>query len=272
VTAIVRPDESAIRFTYDANGNTTVITTPAGIDHGFGYNRVNLNSAYEAPLGGTTSYRYDRDRRLREVRHPSGKSIEIGYEGGRPASLVTPEAVVGYQYTCDRQLAAASSAGERVSYGYDGPLPTSETFSGTLDQQIGMAYNADLLPSRLTYAGESVDFGYDAGGLLTRAGPFEIFRNADIGLPEAVTGGPLTLARTFNGYGEPVGESFTVNGSTLHSWTVARSDAGRIVARTDSVSGLTAELTYRYDAAGRLTAVARDGVTVEEYRGFRGVG
>jgi YD repeat-containing protein len=49
-TGISRPDGSSIGFTYDKNGNMTVLTNPSTIDHGFGYNKVNLKSSYQTPL------------------------------------------------------------------------------------------------------------------------------------------------------------------------------------------------------------------------------
>jgi uncharacterized protein RhaS with RHS repeats len=60
------------KFTYDKNGNMTVLTNPAVIDHGFGYNSVNRNSAYQTPLSGSYSYAYDKDRRLIQTSFPSG--------------------------------------------------------------------------------------------------------------------------------------------------------------------------------------------------------
>jgi len=53
-----------VTFAYDANGNMTVLARPSGVTHGFGYNRVNLTESYQAPLSGSYSYVYDRDRRL----------------------------------------------------------------------------------------------------------------------------------------------------------------------------------------------------------------
>jgi hypothetical protein len=51
----------------------------------------------------------------------------------------------------------------------------------------------------IMYAGNTVNYIYDNAGLLTGAGNFTITRNAANGLPEAVTGGKLSLSRTFNG-------------------------------------------------------------------------
>jgi uncharacterized protein RhaS with RHS repeats len=62
-----RPDGTSIGFSYDANGNTTVVRTPSAINHGFGYNKVNLNSAYVMPLSGVYRYVYNKDRQLKQI-------------------------------------------------------------------------------------------------------------------------------------------------------------------------------------------------------------
>ena len=59
-------------FTYDTNVNMTVLTNPVDVDHGFGFNTVNLNSSYHPPFAwpakdrivsvGSTSFRHYRQR------------------------------------------------------------------------------------------------------------------------------------------------------------------------------------------------------------------
>ena len=128
---------------------------------------------------------------------------------------------------------------ESITYGYDGPLVTSETRAGTLNQTLSFTYNSDFLVDDFTYAGSLTDYGYDDDGLLTSSGSFSISRNAGNGLPEAVGGGTLSLARSFNGYGEPDGEGFTVDGTDLASWQVGSRDlTGRILTKTETISGV----------------------------------
>jgi YD repeat-containing protein len=80
VTGVGRPDGSSLGFTYDGNGKMTVLTNPSSIQHGFGFNAVNLNNSYQAPISGTYSYVYDRDRRLTEINFPSGSQIRNIYD------------------------------------------------------------------------------------------------------------------------------------------------------------------------------------------------
>ena len=178
----------------------------------------------------------------------------------------TPEGTVEYSYPCSSKLGTATSGGESVAYGYDGPLVTSETFSGTLSATLGYAYNNDFRPSRFTYAGGAVNYTYDADGLLTQSGAFAIGRNASNGLPVSITGGALSISRSFNGYGEITGETFRANGLDSYSRAVSRSDSGRILSRAETIHGSSVETNWTYDELGRLLTASRDGTLVEEYR------
>ena len=69
-----------VQLNYNKNGNMTVLSNPSRIDHGFGYNRVNLNSSYQTPQSGRYRYLYDRARQLLQVDSPSGKQIRNIYD------------------------------------------------------------------------------------------------------------------------------------------------------------------------------------------------
>jgi RHS repeat-associated protein len=264
ITGAFRPDGSSIGFAYDDNGNMTVLTTPSIIDHGFGYNRVNLNDTYQTPISGTYSYVYDRDRRLTQINFPSGFQINNIYSNGRLNQIQTPEGNIDFTYYCDNMVESVSKGSETITYGYDGQLVTSETLSGKLNQTLGYTYNDDFNLTGFTYAGSTTSYGYDNDGLLTSAGAFIVTRNVDNGLPEAVTGGVLNLTRSFNGYGELETQDYTVNSSSLTSWSLARDDAGRITQKQETVDGVTSTYEYTYDPMGRLLTVTKDGGLVEE--------
>jgi len=155
---------------------------------------------------------------------------------------------------------------ESINYGYDGKLVTSEALAGTLSQSLLYTYNNDFKLTGLTYAGATTGFSYDNDGLLTGAGNFAITRNAGNGLPETVTGGALNLALTFNGYGEVEGQNFTISGHNITSWNLIRDDNGRIIQKTETVSGTSSDYIYTYDSMGRLLTVSKDSALVEEYQ------
>ena len=264
MTRIGRPDGSFIGFSYDKNGNMTMLTNSATVDHTFGYNKVNLNSSYTAPLSGSYTYLYDKDRRLIQVNFPSGK--QINYGNGKLEQVQTPEGSIDLTYLCGTKVDSITKGTEAISYGYDGPLVTSEILSGRLNESLSYSYNNDFNLTNFNFAGGTVVYTYDNDGLLTGAGSFTISRNAANGLPELLTGGALSLSRDFNGYGELEGEGFTVGGRGLISWSLTRDNGGRITARTETIEGVTSNYSYTYDPMGRLLTVTKDGILLEEYQ------
>ncbi len=266
VTRIDRPDTTSLWFTYDNNGNMTVLTNPSSIDHGFGFSNVNLNNSYYTPLSGSYSYIYDKDRRLVSKTFPSLKSINYIYDNARLSQVLTPEGNIAYTHYCGSKIASITKGSESMTYGYDGKLTTSEAFAGTLPQSLTYTYNNDFNVAGFSYAGDTESYSYDNDFLLTGAGGFTITRNAANGLPESVSGGALSLSRTFNGYGEADSHNYAVNGVGLTSWSLARNDAGRITEKTETVDGVTSTYVYSYDSVGRLLTITKDGSLAEEYR------
>jgi RHS repeat-associated protein len=267
VTSISRPDGSFINFDYDANGNMTVLAKSEPVAHDFGYNRVNRNDSYQTPLSGSYSWLYDKDRRLTQTNFPSGKQIKNIYATTQLKQVQTSEGNIDYTYLCSTKVESITKGIESNIYGYDGKLVTSETLNGTLNQTIGYSYNNDFDLSGSTYAGKTTSYVYDNDGLLTGAGDFTINRNTQNGLPESVVGGAFGFSRTFNGYGEVDVQTAVVGGQSQASWSLNRDNNGRIIQKTETVSGVTANYVYyTYDSVGRLLTVTRDGVLVEEYQ------
>jgi len=242
-----------------------VLATPTDVRHLFGYNKVNLNNVYQAPISGQYQYYYDRDRRLTRIHFPSGLQINNIYSNGRLTRIQTPEGNIDFTYLCGTKVGSVAMGTEAITYGYDGSLVKSETLSGTLNQTLGYTYNADFNLTGFTYASGTTSYTYDNDGLLTKAGAFTITRDAQNGLPGAVTGGVLSLTRTFNGYREGEGEWFTINGNDLTSWVLTRNKTGRIIAKQEQVTGTTSTYEYTHDPMGRLLTVTQDGTLVEEY-------
>jgi RHS repeat-associated protein len=242
-----------------------VLINPAGTEHTFGYNRVNLNSSYATPRSGSYSYVYDKDRRLILTNFPSGNQIRNIYENGLLVQTQTPEGNIDYNYWCSTKIESITKGAESITYGYDGKLVTAEVLSGTLNQSLNYTYNNDFDISGFTYAGQTENYSYDNDGLLTAAGDFSITRNAGNGLSESVSGGTVTLARSFNGYGEVQEQNVTVAGRNTTSWSLSRDNNGRIASKTETVGGVTANYVYTYDSIGRLLTVTKDGDLVEQY-------
>lgn len=266
VTGIRRPDGGAIGFTYDNNGNMTVLANPSSVNHGFAYNGVDLKTTYQTPLSGSYRYIYDKDRRLLQTVFPSGRIIGNLYDKARLAQISTPEGAIDFNYLCDTKIGSITKGAEKLTFGYDGPLLTSEAASGTLSQTLSYAYNNDFNLSAFTYGGNTVNYTYDNDGLLTGSGGYAVTRNTANGLPESVSNGTFQLARTFNGYGEADGESATVGATNIGAYTLTRDNAGRITAKTETIGGVPVSYSYTYDPMGRLLTVIKDGTPVEQYQ------
>lgn len=265
ITAVYRPDAGALYFSYDANGNMTMLTNPSGIGHAFGFNGVNLKDGYQTPVSGNYRYLYDADRRLIQISFPSGRLIDNHYDTTRLSRIQTPQGNIDFTYLCGTKISSIAKGSETIRYGYDGKLLVSESYAGTLNQSLAYTYNNDFSITSFTYAGASFPHEYDTDGLLTSAGNFTIFNNADNGLPETVTDGSLTIERGFSGYGEMDSQQMTVNGNPVIQWEVTRDNAGRIVGKNETVGGVTSSYSYNYDPMGRLLRVTKDGVDVENY-------
>ena len=259
------PGNITVGFDYDPNGNLINLTNPRSVSTGFDYTGVNLRKTMTIPLSGAYTYSYDKERNLKSVLFPSGKRIDLTYTSGLLSSTLSPEGTTGYSYACGRDVSGITRGSETLSYTYDGALLTQDARSGLLNQTIGYGYNSDFNMTSLTYAGSPQTYGYDNDGLLTTASPFTITRNALNGLPESVSGGAVTAARSFSGYGELDSVSYVVGSSTPYHYALTRDGAGRITRKQETVSGGMDTYDYAYDDAGRLTGVTKNNGLVESY-------
>ncbi|BCS98768.1 hypothetical protein DSLASN_44000 [Desulfoluna limicola] len=273
VKLIRRPDKTTVGFEYDNNGNMTALVNPSNKRHGFGFNGVDLRDTYTTPHPRGYSYKYDRDRRLTHIYFPSEKEIFFDYDDGHGnksllREIITPEDIISYTYACGSKVGTITKDTESLTWGYDDDLVTSTTSNGILSQAVSYRYDndGDFTMDGLTYAGKTYELSYDNDGLLTGSGDYTVTRKPENGLPDAVTGGVLSLYRSFNGYGEIDGVASTVGGVNAASWAVTdRDNAGRIKEKTETVDGVTDTYSYDYDDNGRLETVTKNGTLVEEY-------
>ena len=266
VTHIENPDYSVIEFQYDEKGNMTVLTTPVPANNTFEYNGVNKVSRMISPLNSITAYSYDKERKLTNISLPSGKNITNTYLHGRLSQTVTDEWTTDYTYGCMDLLSSIARGSEALSYGYDGTLLTSVNQSGTLNQDISFGYNDDFRMASINYSDSTETLSYDKDGLLASSGMFTISRNAGNGLPESVSGGTLSLTRSFNDFGEVDAYDLSISGNNIYSLGLTRNDNGTITHKTETIGGDTTDIDYTYDDRGQLLTVTTDNTLVEEYR------
>ena len=260
-----RPDGSLIQYDYDLNGSMTVLTNPMSVTNTFGYTATKQRNIWTTPLSGSYQYSYDKERKLKTITFPSGKVISNTYTHGLLTNTATPEGAISYAYGCGSNLSSVTRGGESNAFTYDGTLVKTDTRTGTLSQSISYTYNNEFKLSSMTYAGASQSFGYDNDGLLTSAGTYTVTRNAQNGLPESVSDGTLTVNRTFNGYGEMDGNTYSANNTPIYDWTVARDNAGRIVRKVEYMQDAVMVWDYGYDKLGRLSTVKQNNALVESY-------
>jgi RHS repeat-associated protein len=266
------PDGRVIDYTYDANGNLTSVTPPGKSAHTFSYTAVDLTSVYTPPTvsgTGATTYAYNADRDLTSVTRPDGGTISYGYDSaGRWSSTTTPTETINYAYdaTTGNLSSASVSGGEAIAYGYNGPLSTSSTWTGTVAGSVSRVYNNNFwVTSQSINNGNTINFTYDKDGLLTKAGSLALTNDPKDGLIKTVDLGSAKDSRTYDTFGELTGYTAKYGLTTLYSLKVTRDADGRISTKTETISGKKNTFTYSYDAAGRLTGVKENGTSISTY-------
>jgi RHS repeat-associated protein len=264
--ATTLPDGRVIAHSYDSNGNLTSMTPPGESAHSFAYTTVNLTSAYTPPVvagTGATAYAYDADLNLTTITRPDGQTIKNNYDSaGRVSSVVTPTETANYAYdaTTGNLDSATIPGGEAIAYGYNGPLPVSSTWTGTVAGSVSDAYNNNFwVTSESINGGSTVNFTYDKDGLVTNAGSLIVKRDPKDGLVKGATLGSVTDTRTYDTFGELTGFTGKYKTTVLDSVKLTRDADGRISGKTETIGGKKNTYVYKYDAAGRLTSVNQNG-------------
>ena len=266
------PDGRVIGYQYDANGNLTAVIPPGKSAHSFTYTAVNEVSQYLPPSvsgAGATTYAYNNDRDTTQITRPDLQTIGFGYDtAGRLSSLTTPSETIGYTYdsTTGNLSSASVTGGEALSYGYNGPLLTSISWTGTVAGSVGLAYNNNFWTTSQSLNGSNtIAFTYDNDGLVTNAGALTLNRSPLKGL---ITGSTLGLAsdsRSYNAFGELTGYTASFNGVPLYGVNYTRDSDGRVSRKTETLGGQTNTYAYSYDLAGRLVGVSQNGTPVSSY-------
>lgn len=265
-------DGRVITFAYDTNGNLTSLIPPGKTAHTFAYNTVNFPSKYTPPVvtgAGGTTYAYDKDQNLTAITRPDAKKITFKYDtAGRLSSVVAPTETVNFAYsaTTGNLASAAIPSGESIAYGYNGPLPTSSTWSGTVAGSVSRIFNNNFwVTSQSLNGANPINFTYDNDGLVTKAGAMTITNDPKNGLITATTLGSVTDTRTYNTFGELTGYTAKYKATALYAVTYTRDADGRIASKAETINGRTTTYVYTYDKAGRLTGVSQNGTTSSTY-------
>jgi len=181
-STLLQDGTSTIASSYDLDGNLAKLTPPAGAAHGFDYTPIDLLHDYLPPnlgFSGNTTYAYNADRRLLSMVDPDGTITRTYDSAGRLSTVTFGPYSTTYGYDAADRLATVQTAdGEVVTYGYDGSLRVSETWTGPVSGSVAQTFDNYFRLSTRTVMGTSpVTYGYDGrsaqerGSALRSAGP-----------------------------------------------------------------------------------------------------
>ena len=164
------------------------------------------------------------------------------------------------------KLSTLTSPAGGLTYSYDGPLQTGETFAGFVAGSVTWNYDSRFQVSNESINGaNSITFGYDNDGLLTGAGNLTYTRDSANGLLTAATLGGTATTFTYSNFGELATEETRRGATVLYRGAYTRDNGGRIDTRTETIGGVMAADAYGYDLAGRLTTVTRGAAPLASY-------
>ena len=280
LTSQTLPDSQVVSFSYDANGNLLTVTPPGRSAHRFNFTPINLSQDYRPPAAGSDSaavlYSYNLDRQLTHLRRPGADSTDLSYKSstGRIQTLTIPRGTSQYSYISAGSAGAGmvhtitSPDAVTLTYTYDGPLPLTETWSGTVAGHVNVTYDRDFrIIAQSVNGSSSVGLSYDLDGLLAGVGIDSLNRQASTGFLDSTSLAGLTATskQDYNLYGELANLHYSWNGGSLLE-SMDRDAAGRITTRSEAISGdTTRTYTYIYTTAGRLKEVRRGSNILEHY-------
>jgi RHS repeat-associated protein len=258
----------------------TSVTPPGKPEHAFGFTANDLMSSYTPPVvsgAGATTYEYNHDKQPTVIHRPDGSTINFTYDSaGRlstttyPAGPSTSDGTItvtrSYSPTTGDLASVSSSDGQTVTYGVDGSLLTSTTWSGNVAGSVSRTYNNDFrVASESVNGANSVAYGYDNDGLLTSIDGLTITRDPTNGVITDTTLGQVTDHRTVDVYGMPATYEAKFGSTSLYGLVFVRDSLGRVEQKTETIQGTTTVWNYSYDVAGRLWQVMQNGGLTATY-------
>jgi len=266
------PDGKVVSYAYDANSNLTGIVPPGRPSHTFAYTSVDLMRTYAPPNVGAgsnkTEYTYDADRQLTRIDRPDAKIIDLGYTAGKLSSLTFSRGMVSYTYdpTTGKLKTVAAPGGANRALSYDGLLFLNETWSGPVAGSVGRTYDNNLrIVSRSVNGANALAYQYDNDDFLIQVGALTLTRDAQTGLITGSTLGNVTMAATYDSFGEIETFSTISSGTEILAIHYTRDKLGRITQKTETIEGTENVYDYAYDLAGRLVEVKENGSVMSPF-------
>jgi RHS repeat-associated protein len=275
-TQITLPGGAMIGFAYDAAGNVTAVRPPGKPNHAFEYNALGLLAKYTPPgLNGrltSTDYKYNSDRQLTDVIRSDGKTIRLAYDlascaCGKLNRLEEPKGVHQYSYkeTTGRLNSISSPGGVLLTFEYDGPLLTAESWSGPIRGNVQHEHDRNLrVVSRRVNEAMPITYKTDADGLLVNAGSMVLKRDPRNGYITGTSIEKISEAISYDDLARKSGSNVTFSGTSIYEAKYSHEKLGRLVTKIETIGGVADQWEFTYDAAGRL-ASASNGRKSTEY-------
>lgn len=265
---------NATTTTYDANGNVTKTTDALGKAVSSSYDKQNRLGTRTDQLGKVTNYTYDADGNLLTSVSPLGETSSWAYDAdGRQTTAVEPRG----------NATGATAADYTTRYGYDAdgnPTMVTDPLGGVTkttydpaglvtsltdpDKRVtGYEYDAQGQPTKVTAPdGGTTGYTYDSSGNVTKR------TDADGHATTYAYDAVHQLTRTTDPLGRATSYTYDPDGNQLTQTTplgtiTATHDARDLLTRTD-YSDTTPDITYGYDADGRMTS-RTNGVIAEDF-------
>lgn len=265
-------DGGVIVTHYDTEGNVDYVQDPRGLRTTFTYNAFGQVLTQSSPESGLTSYAYDSAGRLQSMALANGRTITYGWDAldrlrWRSSSGVTESFTYDEGANGIGRLTRLNDATGQASYSYDA--------AGNLTTQVNTIYGTTLTTSwshdaagrllGMTYAnGLSLGYGYDGYGRL--ANLTSNFGGTWATIADSMLYQPATQRLYAWRYGNGIPRTITLDTSgRAANLAAGAQNVALSHSNVDTLETIQDNLypalnaSFGYDAADRLTSVARSG-------------
>ncbi len=175
------------------------------------------------------------------IHRPDGITVGFGYDtAGRPSAVTFDRGQIafGYNASTGNLTTLTAPGGNSLGFTYDGSLPKSVTWSGTVSGSMAVSYNNNFqVTSQTVNGGNAVSYGYDLDGLLTQAGALGIRRDATNGRLVADSVGSQKTTYAYDSHGALLGLVSSVGTDTQLVTGYVRDSLGRITRLVEKIQG-----------------------------------
>lgn len=272
----------SILYDYDKNGNITSIKPMGKKTHSFSFNQMDLVSQYLPPelsykQSTATSYSYNLDRQIEDVRYADGSALHYNYDphSGLLKSIDSPFGSYSYTYPPSSRLIQSIISPDNVELNYDyfghilKKINTSE--NNLLTNIVEYDYYSDASIKNITVSTPSgsstIELEYDLDGLLIKSGALTLQRGL-FGQISRTKLGNLESIHNYNSHGELTFEQYFFKNNLFYERSYKRDSLGRITSIFEKQLRKKHHIkktSYKYDPNGRLSRVIKNRQTIRSY-------